>query len=133
MSNKKKRSQLKLLNEVRDQLVLQAERWGLKGHYTPIVLDEMTLEQSHKIASDLMSEKSNLEYELYMMDSNKRDLLIKMERLQKYIKKAYRVIGKYDKNIKKQLNKVIENQDKVETILRGMRKENTISFLISSN
>ncbi|MFA6430916.1 MAG: hypothetical protein WCV91_00820 [Candidatus Margulisiibacteriota bacterium] len=133
MSNKKKRSQLKLLNEVRDQLVLQAERWGLKGHYTPMCLDEMTLEQSHKITSDLMSEKANLEYELYMMDSNKRDLLIKMERLQKYIKKAFRVIEKYDKNIKKQLNKVIENQDKVETILRGMRKENTISFLISSN
>jgi hypothetical protein len=96
-------------------------------------MQEMELDQSHKIESDLFSERSNLEYELHMLDSNKRDLLIKMERLEKYIKKASRVIVKHEKEIKKQLDKLIGDKDKLAMIIRRMRPENTISFMISSN
>jgi len=134
MSNtKRKRAQAKLLDEIKDQLVLQADRWGKKGHYDRVRLEEMVLEQCHRVAGDLMSEKANLEYELYLLDSNKRDLLIKMERLQYYIGKASRVIDKHEQNIKKQLDKLIASKDKLDLIMKHMRPESNISVLISSN
>lgn len=134
MSNaKRKKAQAKLLDEIKDQLVLQADRWGKKGHYDRVRLEEMVLEQCHRVSGDLMSEKANLEYELYLLDSNKRDLLIKMERLQSYISKASRVIEKHEKSIKKQLDKLISEKDKLELIMRRMRPESNISILISSN
>ena len=130
---KRKNARLKLLNEIRDQLVLQAERWEKKGYYTPLRLEEITLEQCRKVAGDLLSEKANLGYELHLLDSNKRDLLIKMERLQSYVKRAYRVIEKHEKSIRKHLDKMISDKDKLEVIMRRMQPESSISILLNSN
>ena len=92
MAKKSKKGQVRILNEIRDQLVLQAERWGRKGYYTPLKLEEIELEQCRKIRSDFLAEKSNLEYEMNMIGTDKREVLIKIERLESYIKKADRVI-----------------------------------------
>lgn len=129
----RKKEQTRLLNEIRDQLVLQAKRWGHEGYYTPVRLDEMTLDQCRKIQGDLLSEAANLGYELFLIESNKRDLLIKMERLDAYLKKAEKVIKKYEKGIRYQVNRVITDQDKLELIRRRMQPQSSISILLNSN
>ena len=130
---KRKRSRLKILNEIRSQLVLQAERWGRKEYYTPLRLEEMELEQSRFINGDLLAEKSNLEYELHMLGSNKHDLLIKMERLSGYIKKASRVIEGHEKSIKRTLDKLIKDRDKLDAVIKRLRPDTTFSVMINSN
>jgi len=132
-TGKRKKQQIRLLNEIRDQLVLQAGRWGKKDHYTQLCLDEMTLDQCYRVLGDLFSEKANLEYELYLLESDKHDLLIKMERLDAYLKKSRRVIKKYQKNIQQQLDKLIGDKDKLDLIEKRMHPENTISVLLSNN
>ena len=133
VGRKRKRSRLKILNEIRSQLVLQAERWGRKEYYTPLRLEEMELEQSRFINGDLLAEKSNLEYELHMLGSNKHDLLIKMERLSGYIKKASRVIEGHEKSIKRTLDKLIKDRDKLDAVIKRLRPDTTFSVMINSN
>ena len=133
VSMKRKNSQKKILNEIKTQLVLQAERWGRQDYYTPIVLEEMGLEQSRKILADLLSERANLEYELHLLGSDKHELLIKLERLEAYVKRARKVIERHQKNIHKSLEKMIGDKDKLKLIMRKMRPENNISVFIQAN
>jgi len=132
-SRQRKTGRIKILNEIKSQLVLQAERWGRKEYYTPIKLCEMELDQADGIRSDLLSERSNLEYELHTLDSNKKDLLIKLERLAGYLKKARRVIEKHKKTIGKELGKIVKEKNKLKLILKKLKPENTFSVLLSNN
>ncbi len=129
----RRKAQIKLLNEIKTQLILQAERWGREGQYNSIFLEEMELDQCQNILGDLLSEKANLEYELHMLDSNKEELLIKLERLEAYINKARMVIRGHKKNINRSLEKMITDRDKLAMLKKRMSPENSISVLISSN
>jgi hypothetical protein len=129
----RKKEQTRLLNEIRDQLILQAKRWGREGYYTPVRLDEMTLEQCRKVQGDLLSEAANLGYELFLLESNKRDLLIKMERLEAYLKKAEKVIKKYERGIRQQVERLVTDRDKLDLIRRRMQPQSNISILLNSN
>ncbi|MCX5750143.1 MAG: hypothetical protein NT099_00475 [Candidatus Saganbacteria bacterium] len=102
----KKKAQLNVLNEIRKQLVLQAERWGRTEYYTTVKMEEYELEACERIRSQFLAEKSNLEYELHLLDSDKRDVLIKIERLNSYILKTERVMQRHGNN----LDNIFENK-----------------------
>ena len=85
---KKKDAQFKLINELKSQLMVQAERLGIRDQYTPMALKEMSLEVIGKILMEFYMERSNLEYELNLAGSDKKELLIKLERLNVYIRTA---------------------------------------------
>jgi len=86
--NKRKNAQKKLINELKKQLLVQAERLGVRDLYTPLALEEMRLDALRKILTEFYLERSNLEYELNMIGSNKKELLIKLERLNVFILRA---------------------------------------------
>ena len=132
MAKKSKKGQLRILNEIRDQLVLQAERWGRKGYYTPLKLEEIELEQCRKIRSDFLAEKSNLEYEMNMLGTDKKEVLIKIERLESYIKKADRVIEAHEKRIEKMLQKMIGDKSAIKKAESYIKTKPRISVMINS-
>jgi hypothetical protein len=107
MSKKRKSTQKRIIEEIKTQLITQAERWGNKAYYTQLKLEEMELDQCKRILGDLLSEKNNLEYEMAMLGTDKKEVLIKTERLETYIKKANRIIDAHNKNIGKIINKEI--------------------------
>lgn len=86
--SKKQSSQKKLINELKNQLLIQAERLGIREQYTPAVMEEMKIDSIRKILTEFYMERANLEYELNMLGSNKKEILIKLERLNSYIRKA---------------------------------------------
>ena len=88
MSRKKKNSQQKVLSELKSQLLVQADRLGIKNDYNPLAMEEMSLGSISKIMGDLYMEKANLEYEMNTVGSDKKELLIKLERLNRYIRKG---------------------------------------------
>ena len=95
---KKKNSQKKLINELKNQLIIQAERLGIKEDYAPLAMEEMKLDSVGKIMTEFYMERSNLEYELNILGSHKKELLIKLERLHFYIRKAQ---GLHEKHVNK--------------------------------
>ena len=131
--NRKKRAQKKILGEIKKQLILQADRWGRKDYYSPIKLEEMELDQCRKIKGDLLAEKSNLEYEMHMVDSNKKEVLIKLERLNTYLKRADRVITRHEKSIIKIIEKSIGNRKDINSALKAIEPKSLISVLINGN
>jgi hypothetical protein len=126
----RKKGQMRLLTEVKDQLLLQADRWGRKGHYTPLKLEEMELEQCRKIKGDLLAEKSNLEYEMSMLGTDKKEVLIKIERLESYIKKADRVIEGHERGISKILDKIVGDKKAVKRAEDLIRSKSQISVMV---
>ena len=118
------------MTEVKDQLLLQADRWGRKGYYTPLKLEEMELEQCRKIKGDLLAEKSNLEYEMSMLGTDKKDVLIKIERLESYIKKADRVIEGHEKGITRMLDKIVGDKKAVKRAEDLIRSKSQISVMV---
>jgi hypothetical protein len=133
MSKRAKKAQGRILGEIQKQLILQAERWGRKGYYTPLKLEEMELSQCRKITGELLAEKANLEYELFLLDSNKRDVLIKLERLESYLKKASRVVKRHEKDISKMLDKIIGDKQKLKKAFAYVEPRSFVSVLISDN
>lgn len=131
--NRKKKAQLRILGEVQKQLILQAERWGKKDHYTPVKLEEMELEQCRKIKGDLLAEKANLEYEMQSLDSDKKETLVKQERLSLYLKRADRVIKKHEKHIVRTIEKSIGNREEIDAALKAIKPKSIISILLSDN
>ncbi|MFH1361976.1 MAG: hypothetical protein ABIH69_04915 [bacterium] len=117
--SKKKSAQKKLINELRKQLFTQAERLGVRDQYTPIVLEELNLDAVKKILTEFYMERSNIEYELSMMGSNKRESLIKLERLNVYIRKAEAMVERQDKKIEKLLDGNVGDQ---KTTLWALKK-----------
>ncbi|MBN2058439.1 MAG: hypothetical protein JW782_06570 [Candidatus Saganbacteria bacterium] len=94
----RKSSQKKLVNELKNQLMIQAERLGIKDDYTPLYFEEVKLDSVKKILTEFYMERANLEYEIQMLESDKKELLIKLERLHAYIRKA---IGLHERHVQK--------------------------------
>jgi len=134
VTSKRKKAQSIILDEVKKQLVLQAERWGRTGHYNPMKLEEIELDAVRRIRGDLLAEKLNLEYEMQALASNKRDTDIKLSRLDMYIKRAEKIAKKHDKNIEKILEKSVGDRKKLAGALdRAIGDRSTVSVLLSDN
>jgi len=99
--SKRQKAQKKFINELKNQLFIQAERLGIKERYSPVYLEELKIDSVRRILSEFYMEKSNLEYELNMFGSKKKEVLIKLERLNSYIRKA--------QGIREQHGKIYEN------------------------
>lgn len=101
--SKKKNTQKKLVNELKNQLMIQAERLGINETYSPIYMEELKIDSVKKILTEFYMERSNLEYEMQMSGSPKKEILIKLERLNAYIRKAVglqtRHLGDFEKLI----------------------------------
>lgn len=103
--SKKKNGQKKLINELKNQLLIQAERLGVKEKYTPIVMAEMKIDAVRRILGEFYSERANLEYELNMLGSKKKEILIKLERLNSYVRKAESLGRRHNEAIEKLVEK----------------------------
>ncbi len=95
---KKKDKQKQIINELKKQLLIQAERLGIRDDYNPLAMEELKIDSVLKILGDFYMERANLEYELNMLDSNKKELLIKLEKLNSYIRKG---VGIHEKHLDK--------------------------------
>ncbi|MBU1027169.1 MAG: hypothetical protein KKA31_05500 [Candidatus Margulisbacteria bacterium] len=102
---KKAKGHNKIIGELRNQLLIQAERLGIKDRYTPLWFTEEKALALSKILAEFYAERSNLEYELNLLGSDKKDILIKLEKLHGYIRKAEslkeRYLDKFEKIIDK--------------------------------
>ncbi|MFA4858614.1 MAG: hypothetical protein WC901_03055 [Candidatus Margulisiibacteriota bacterium] len=128
-----KKSEIKVVNELISQLILRAEAWGRKDYYTPLKLEEMQLEASQKLIGELLSEKANLEYELHAIGTNKRDALIKIERLNTYVLRAKYSMQKHIDKIKAMLGKKIGDKDKLTVAVAHIGKQPNVSVMVGSN
>ncbi len=119
--NNKKKAELKLIDEMRSQLLIQAERLGIRDQYSPQWFAEQRVLSAGRVLSELYAERSNLEYELNLLGTDKKELLIKLERLNVYIKKAEglrdKYLGEHDKVIDKNFS-LTENRDKLACLNR---------------
>ncbi|MEE8638320.1 MAG: hypothetical protein V3T21_04655 [Candidatus Margulisiibacteriota bacterium] len=131
--SKRKKAQQRVLNEIQHQLVLQAERWGRKDHYTPMKLEEMVLGQCYKIKGDFYGERANLEYELQRIGTDKKECLIKLEKLEGYLKKADRGIKGHRKAIARILDKMVGDKEKVLKVLGKTLRKPAISLMLGEN
>jgi hypothetical protein len=111
-SKKRKRAQEKILGEVKKQLSIKAKKLGVDDKYAGVNFEIMKLDAARKILDDLNSEKSHLEYELYMKGVLDKDSTIKLEKINTYINRAKRVIEKYEKTIGKAGEKVAKIREK---------------------
>ncbi|MBI5399356.1 hypothetical protein HZB07_01885 [Candidatus Saganbacteria bacterium] len=116
--SKKKSAQKKLINELKNQLVVQAERLGIKEQYTPLYFEETKLDSVSKILSEFYMERANLEYELQTIDSNKREVMIKLERLNAYVRKAVSLRQRHVKEYENILEKATGDQVKTRRAVR---------------
>jgi hypothetical protein len=119
--SKKKNSQKKLTNELKNQLLVQAERLGIRDNYTPLYFEEIKLDSVQKILTDFYMERSNLEYELQTIDSNKKEILIKLERLHSYIQKAVGLQRRHNTDYGKILDKATGDQVKTQRAVRQLK------------
>lgn len=101
--SKKKNTQKKLINELKNQLFIQAERLGIREEYSPVSLAEMKLDATQKILTEFYMERANLLYELNMLGSKKKEVLIKLERLNAYVRKAEGINAKHKGEMEKQI------------------------------
>lgn len=132
MAKKSKKGQLKILNEIKNQLVLQAERWGKTDYYTPLKFEELELEQARKIKGELLMEKSNLEYEMNSLGTDKKEVLIKIERLETYVRKADHMIESYERKIAKMIENNIGNMKDIKKAEGTIKTKPRISVMINS-
>ena len=134
-ASKKAKAQMMILDEVKKQLLLQAERWGRTEHYTPLKLEEFEVEACRRIKGDLLAERANLEYEMQALFSNKREVEMKLSRLETYLKRADRVNKKHSKNVDKMIEKLVGDRRKTLGALDRLkaRDNSMISVLISDN
>lgn len=131
--SKRRRGQSRILEEIKDQLILQAERWGKSGHYTPLKLEEMVLEQCSKIKGDFLAERANLEYELLRIGTDKKECLIKLEKLEGYLKKADRVMEGRQRSVSRMLDKMVGGKEKVLKVMGIILRKPAISLLLGEN
>lgn len=130
---KKGKAQKIILGEIKKQLILQAERWGRKNYYTPLKLEEIELEQCGRIKGELLSEKSNLEYELHVLGSDKGEVVAKVEKLGMYLKKADRVINAHKKLIEKLIQKNIGDRAQIQKAVSSINSGSSISVVVGEN
>jgi hypothetical protein len=122
MSRKQKKSQKKIINELKKQLMIQAERLGIRDDYGPLSMEELKIESVGKIMSDLYMEKSNLEYELNIIGSNKKEIQIKLERLNRYIRKAVSVHERHHGKFEELIEKGMGDLEKTRRALRTVKE-----------
>ena len=127
-SKKRKKAQERILGEIRSQLTIKAKKLGISDQFEGIKFEEMKLEAAKKILDQLNSEKSALEYELYMKGKLDRDSTIKLEKIQTYINKALRVIGLYDKTVAKAGEKTAKALEKGREAAKKMTPSPRISI-----
>jgi hypothetical protein len=121
------------VNELISQLILRAEAWGRKEYYTPLKLEEMQLQASQKITGELLVEKANLEYELHALGTNKREALIKIERLNTYILRAKASVQKHIDKIKAMLGKKIGDKDKLAVAVARIGQRPRVSVMVGTS
>jgi hypothetical protein len=126
----KKNAQAKIINEIQNQLMIQADLLGIKDLYTPEKLEEMSLESAGKILAEFYMEKSNLEYELNMLGTNKRELMMKLKKLDIYINRAHGKMQKCKQNIGKILEKMVGDQKETNKALKLYNETPKISIKI---
>lgn len=126
---KKGNTQTKLINELKTQLLTQAERLGVKDDYTPVFMEETKLDAVRKILGEFYMERSNLEYELNMSGTDKRELVIKLERLNSYIRKAEGIREKHLRILEEQLGKGTGDKQKTR---RALNKINPVKVSVST-
>lgn len=132
--NKRKRKQQLLLEEIKKQLIIQAERWDRTNYYTPLKLEEMEMDQCRTILGNLLAEKANLEYELYMLETDKHEVSIKLEKIDNYLRKASQVIGKHTVNISKTIDKKIGDRKRIKAAVSTISPDDAeISILVGDN
>lgn len=130
MSRKKVKAQLRVFKELENQLLTQAERLGVKEDFAPLQLKEIEYEALEKHILAFYAERANLEYEMQMMGSNKKETLIKLERLHVYISRAERMKKLYEQNIQKMHEKMVPDKEKA---LRATTDRTRISVSIGGN
>ncbi len=114
MSNKKVKAQMRIFKELEDQLLIQAERVGVREDYSPMHMREIEYDALKKHLIAFYQERLNLEYEMQMLGTDKKEILIKLERLEVYIGRAERMLQLYDKEMAKILERLTPEKDKVE-------------------
>ena len=117
----RKNAQKKVTNELKNQLLIQAERLGIKDDYSPLVMEELKLGSIGKILTEFYMERANLEYEMSMLGSNKREVLIKLERLHAYIRKAQGLQEKHNKQFETIIEKGTGDQVKTQRAVRKLQ------------
>lgn len=117
--NKKKTAQKKLVSELRNQLFIHAERLGVREQYNPVVMEELSQDAVKKILTEFYMERANIEYELSMITSDKKENLIKLERLGVYIRKAEVLLERHNKKIEQLIDKNVGDQ---KTTLWALKK-----------
>ena len=118
MSRKKVKAQQRIFKELEKQLFTQADRLGIRHEFTPMKLKEIEFDAVKKHLLSFYAERSNLEYEMQMLGTNKRDTLIKLERLGVYIKRAERMKTQYEEKMQEMLEKMIPENEKVKKATR---------------
>ncbi|MBN3032707.1 MAG: hypothetical protein JW873_01285 [Candidatus Saganbacteria bacterium] len=116
-----KKAEFKLIEEMRKQLLIQAERLGIRDRYTPQWFAQQRVLSAGKVLSELYAERSNLEYELNLLASDKKELLIKLERLNVYIKKGEGLRSQFGKEHDRVIDKefkLTENGAKLACLKR---------------
>ena len=67
------------------------------------------------------SERSNIEYEMQVLGTDKKEVLIKLEKLEIYIKRAERLLDMYKKYFGKVFKTQNEEKEKIEKFLTKSR------------
>ena len=130
MARKKGKKKNKLVGEILKQLIDESERWGQKDYYTPLKLEEIALEEAKKIRADLLSEKSNLEYEMNMLGTDKREVLLKTQKLGGYIARADKVIQEHEQKIQSMVNKNFGDKATLERAKKAVKRGTKVSVMI---
>ena len=129
MSAKKIKAQMRVFQEMESQLLMQADRVGVRDDFMPSRLKEMEYDSLKKHILSFYAERSNLEYEMQMFGVDKKEVLIKMEKLEVYIRRAERLRELYDKYFQKSS----EKQNKDKSIIEKSISKNKISLFCGLN
>ena len=121
MSKKRKKAQEKILSEIKGQLSIKAKKLGVEDQYSELNFEGLQKDAAKKILDDLNSEKSNLEYELYMKGILDKEGTIKLEKINTYINKAQRVISRHEKTLEKMTEKTTKTT-RDSLLLRSSRE-----------
>jgi hypothetical protein len=111
MSSKKLKAQMKIFKELETQLMVQAERLGVREDFDPFHMKELECDALNKHLIAFYQERANLEYEMQMLGTNKKEVLIKLERLGVYIRRAEKMAEQDQKEFRKMLDKLTPGKE----------------------
>jgi hypothetical protein len=129
-----KKAATKAIHELLTQLILKAEKWGANGYYTPLKLEEMRVDAHQRLIDELSIEKANLEYEMHSVGTNKREALIKIERINTYITRAQRGKQQHIEKIRKVLAAKIGDKKQLALAMAKVEESRPrVSVLLETN